>query len=262
MTPLVRNGAILASVLVMGAVTVSVIIMSQSPKPAVEAAAPDVSTAPMPAASSPPDAAFSHPAPSPAAAAPPPSGNADLQFDPLVQRFTLARDSAAYVAANNAAPQMYPLKSGTPLISAAKSRGGAWVVAMTEDGQAAYLPAADLGPYDPSRFPAPDLPAHLAGPATVIDTGTLMVDGQKAPLAGVIGETGDYAVQLQQLIDSHGSTVQCDLQGQAYICTLPPGWDIGRTGLFNGGADLGPDANADYQQQASAAKAAHRGIWK
>jgi hypothetical protein len=140
-------------------------------------------------------------------------------------------------------------------------------VATTEDGQAAYLPAADLGPYDPSRAPAPDMPTHLAGPATVIDTATLMVDGQKVPLAGVVGETGDYVTHLQQMIDAQGPSVQCDAQGSdqqglAYVCILPSGIDIGRAGLFNGGADLAPDASADYQQQADAAKAARRGIWR
>jgi len=252
MTPLARNGAILAGVLVIGGGSAVVIITSMTPKQS--SVAPSQPGAPPEAAAVPPV-----PAPDATPAAP---ATPTLTFDPLVQKFSLVRDSAAYVAASTAAPEMYTLKSGTPLVSAARSHDGAWVVATTEDGQAAYLPAADLGPYDPSRSPAPDLPSHLSGTASVIDTADLMIDGQKVPLVGVVGETGDYVTELQRFINAQGGTVSCDLQGQAYLCTLPSGVDIGRMGLFNGGADMAPGASADYQQQADAAKAARRGIWR
>ena len=155
MTPLVRNGVILAGVLVLGGAATAIIVTSQTTKQAPEAIAPAVAPPSSAQASSPPEAA-PLPQAAPGAATSPAQPVAApatpvLAFDPLVQRFSLLRDSAAYVAASTAAPQMYPLKSGTPLVSAAKSRDGAWIIATTEDGQAAYLPAADLGPYDPSR---------------------------------------------------------------------------------------------------------------
>jgi hypothetical protein len=279
MTPLARNGAILAGVLVIGGGAAAVVIATMTAKPPPAAPVQMAPSQMAPSQAAPPQPAPAAGAPSftapPEAAAVPaaPSSGTDtaqnapatptVTFDPLVQKFTLVRDSAAYVAASAAAPQMYLLKAGTPLVSAARSHDGAWIVATTEDGQAAYMQAADLGPYDPSRAPTPDLPSHLSGTATVIDTADLMVDGQKVPLVGVVGETGDYVTALQKFINAQGGTVNCDLQGQAYLCTLPPsGIDIGRMGLFNGGADLGPDASADYQQQADAAKAAHKGIWR
>ena len=266
MTPLVRNGVILAGVLVLGGAATAIIVTSQTTKQAPEAIAPAVAPPSSAQASSPPEAA-PLPQAAPGAATSPAQPVAApatpvLAFDPLVQRFSLLRDSAAYVAASTAAPQMYPLKSGTPLVSAAKSRDGAWIIATTADGQAAYLPAADLGPYDPSRAPAPDVPAHLSGPATVVDTGTLVVAGHTIALDGVVGQTGEYINELQGMINGQGASVQCDAQGQGYVCTLPSGIDIGRAGLFNGGADLAPDASADYQQQAAAAKAARKGIWR
>ena len=251
MSPGARNGAIAAALLLLGGGAATAYIV-MAPKPAPAQAVAQASAA----------KELAVPAGAEAVPVAAPQDPPVLGFDTLVQRFTLVRDSAAYVGASMDAPQIYPLRAGTGLISAAKSRDGVWIVATTQDGQAAYLPAADLGPFDASRAPVPELPAHVAGSATVIDTATLSIDGQKTPLAGVIGESGDYATQLQQLLDAQGPQVQCDLQGQAYLCKLGSGMDIGRAGLYNGAADLAPGASADYQQQADAAKAAHRGIWR
>jgi hypothetical protein len=244
-----------------------------TPAPAPAAVAPP---APQPA----PAPAAPSPAPAPAAANPPPAPEAagggaepepggvsapdvaSVEFTSLVQPFSLEKDSAAYVAASNDAPQMYPLRAGTPLTSTEKSKDGKWVIALTEDGQAAYLPASDLGPYDPSKVPAPELPATVSGDANVLDTATLQVGDQKISLTGVKGETGQYADDLQKLISAQGPHVECTLQGQTYQCTLPTGLDIARTALYNGAADVTDDASDDYKQQAEAAKAGHRGIWQ
>jgi endonuclease YncB( thermonuclease family) len=96
----------------------------------------------------------------------------------------------------------------------------------------------------------------------VVDTGNLVVNGQPVKLAGISGEGGIYAAQLQTMINSQGAQVQCTLQGSAYVCTLGNGLDIARTALWNGGADLASDASDDYRAQADAARAAHKGIWR
>jgi endonuclease YncB( thermonuclease family) len=255
MSPMVRNLAVAGSVVVIVAVGAGAYFATQKPAD-TGAAAP----------------AGSPPAASPQAAAPQPgpaeAGNssaqdvATVEFGSLVQPWSLVRDSAAYVQATMDAPQMYPLKAGTPFKSVEKSKDGKWVVAMTQDGQAAFLPAADVGPYDAAQAKQLELPSSLTGEATVVDTGTLTVDGQNVPLAGVHGETGIYADQMQGLIDAQGKQVQCTLKGAAYMCILPNGLDIARTALFNGAAEPGDDASDDYRQQADAAKAAHKGIWK
>ncbi len=186
-----------------------------------------------------------------------------ISFVPLVQDFSLVRDSAAYVAADQNAPQLYPLKSGTPLVSAARSPDGTWTVAMTADGRAAFIPTADIGPYDPRLTPQPQLPQTVSGTPDVIDTGTLMIDGQTIPLAGVIGHKGEVADRMQMMIKEQGPQVNCTLQqGTSYICTLPGGADVGRFALFNGAAEVANDASQDYRDQAEAGRAAHRGIWK
>jgi len=222
-----------------------------------------------------PSAAAPVPAPLPSAppgqGAPPPpgptAGNAApapavIEFAPLSQAFTLIRDSAAYLSASLLAPALYPLRAGTPVMAVARSNDGQWIVALTADGQAAYLPSQDLGPYDPSRAPGPELPATVKGAPQVIDTATLMIDGQKIPLAGVQGESGDYAKQLQDLIDSQGRYVECALAGTGYVCKLSNGMDIARSALYNGAARVSADASEDYRAQADAARNAHRGIWR
>jgi hypothetical protein len=245
-----------------------------TPAPVTPAPAAVAPPAPGPAPATP------APTPAPAAANPPPASEsaggsaepepggvsapdvASVEFSSLVQPFSLEKDSAAYVAASSDAPQMYPLRAGTPLTSTEKSKDGKWVIALTEDGQAAYLPASDLGPYDPSKVPAPELPATVSGDANVLDTATLQVGDQKVTLTGVKGETGEYADNLQKLISAQGPHVDCTLQGQTYQCILPTRMDVARFALFNGAADVTDDASDDYKQQAEAAKAGHRGIWQ
>jgi endonuclease YncB( thermonuclease family) len=205
------------------------------------------------------------PAAAPAAAAPPapaPADDSAVHFANFVQQFSLVRDSAAYVGASFDAPQLYPLKAGTGLTSASRSPDGAWVVALTADGQAAFLPAADLGPYNPHTEPQLNLAAKIGGTATVVDTATLQVNGTTIALGGVVGETGEYADKMQELINAHGGTVNCTLQRDAYQCALSDGEDLARTALFNGGADVAADASADYHTQTQAAQAGHRGRWK
>ncbi len=189
-----------------------------------------------------------------------------LSFGPLVQKFSLVRDSAAYANASLDAPQLYPLVSGTGLVSASRSMDGVWIIAMTQDGQAAYIPSADLGPYDPTRAPpgdqaAPPVPGQVKGPAHVTNTATLVIDGKTLPLAGLLGKMGMFASQLQAQIDAQ-APVTCVPDGAAFTCTLTDGTDVGRLALAAGQAETAPDASADYQQQEETAHKARRGLWK
>ncbi len=195
---------------------------------------------------------------------PPPAPAAQaVTFLPLVQNFSAVRDTAAFVSASQDAPQFYPLKSGTPLVSAARSPDGAWTVAMTEDGRAAFIPSTDLGPYDPSRVPQPALPQTVSGAAEVVDTATLMVDGQSIPLDGLIGRKGDFAAKMQAWIAEHGNNVSCALQQTgAYQCTVAPDLDVGRFAIFNGAAEAAQGASDDYRAQEESAKTSKRGLWK
>jgi len=183
------------------------------------------------------------------------------EFRQSTEILATAAASAAFVAPNADAPKMYPLEVGTPVQTIEKSKDAQWVVVVTEDGQAAFLPTADLGPYMPPKRDD-NAPDEVSGPGKVIDTANLVVGTQRLSIAGITGESGTYASQLQALINSQGPTIRCARLDEKYVCKLPNGGDIARLALFNGAARAGPDANADYQQQAAAAQTAHRGVWK
>ena len=205
-------------------------------------------------------------APEAAPAKPAEAAPAMLTFEPLVQKFSLVRDSAAYANASLDAPQLYPLVSGTGLVSASRSTDGVWIIAMTQDGQAAYIPATDLGPYDPSRAPPGDqgtalVPGQVRGPAHVTNTATLVVDGKTLRLDGLLGKMGIFASQLQAQVDTQGP-VTCTPSGTAFTCTLADGTDVGRLALAAGQAETAPDASAAYQQEEATAHKARRGVWR
>jgi hypothetical protein len=187
---------------------------------------------------------------------------APVGFDHAVKPYSVARETIVYSAPNTAAPHLYPLPAGTPLVSAERSRDGKWIIALTEDGRAAYLLADDLGPFDATQVPERfSLPTIINGTVKVVDTGNLIVSDQNVPLAGVIGKPDPYARDLQALIASQGNIVTCQLQQQSYVCKLPSGVDVARVALLNGAAEPADDASEDYRLQAQTAKAAQRGIW-
>jgi endonuclease YncB( thermonuclease family) len=254
-----------------------------SPVPAEQAPVPTTPPVAAPPAA-PPAASTPAPPPAPATtastAAPPASAKpalpessaggtgsvpdiATVDFSPTTGQFTITKPSGAFVAASGDSPQMYPLQPGIGVRATEQSKDGKWVIAVTEDGQAAFLPSASLGPYQPSaENNVPALPEAITGPATVVDTATLTVNGQKVQLFGIEGETGVLADQLQDLITAAGPSVTCQPKDQTYVCKLPNGTDIARAALYNGAARPGQDATDDYRQVSDAAKTAHKGIWR
>ena len=188
---------------------------------------------------------------------------ATVDFSPATGQFTITKPSGAYVAASGDSPQMYPLQPGIGVRATEQSKDGKWVIALTEDGQAAFLPSASLGPYQPgAEDSVPALAEAITGPATVVDTATLTVNGQKVQLFGIEGETGVLADQLQDLVTAAGPSVTCQPKDQTYVCKLPNGTDVARAALYNGAARPGQDASDDYRQVSDAAKTAHKGIWR
>jgi len=240
---------------------------------------------PAPAPAPPPMAAAT-PAPAPAPVKIAPTDDDPVaEFAATTDAMVVTTSSAAYLAPNINAPQFYPLKVGTPIQGSEKSTDGKWLLALTADGQAAFIPTSTLGPYDPSA-PTPAAPTDasasagtgapavaalpsvasnvidsISGKAKVIDTATLMVGVQRVSLAGIDGATGDDAKRLQELIDSKGGNVDCHRQTAKYVCQLAGVGDIARAALYNGAARPASNASDDYRQQADDAKAAHRGLW-
>ena len=144
-------------------------------------------------------------------------------------------------------------------------------MASTEDGEPAFLLAADLGearqgkavvaPPEDSAAGAATLPDTVAGHAKVVTTSSIEVNGQALTLAVVNGEGDNYAAQLQKIIDGQGGELHCVRADQGYQCTLHSGTDVAVLALLNGSARPTPDAPANYQEQAKSAQAARRGVW-
>jgi len=209
----------------------------------------------------PPPATPGMPQPLPAAPVmqPPPPSPAP-QMEPAVHTYSLIRDSAAYTAPNLGAPQLYALRAGTGVVAVSRSHDGAWIMALTQDGQPACIPMSDLGPYDPSKTPVLD---SIDGVAQVLDTATLQIDGVTIPLAGIVGKSGDYTAKLQAGLAEQGAgSLHCVRTGAAYVCTMANGTDVARAALYSGFALPAPDASEDYRRQAQAAQAARRGVWQ
>lgn len=208
------------------------------------------------------------PAPAPIAATATPPGDPDeiaaaelpktVEFESARQEFRAQKKTAVFIAPNSAAPQMYALEAGRTIEALATSVDGKWAWAMTEDGQPAYIALADLALVESATEDANEV---VSGRATVKTTGTVVIDGQQLTLFGIVGLGGDYAKQLQSLIDVKGKKLNCHSRDGKYTCFLPGEVDIALAALRNGAARPAEDAPADYQQQADAAKADKLGVW-
>jgi hypothetical protein len=192
-----------------------------------------------------------------------PAGMPEVEFVPTQGQFTVAKPTAAYIGPVLNGPQMYPLDPGIPISIVQQSKDKAWVISVTEDGKAAYIPTADLGPYDPNaQANVPVLDDSVSGTPDMIDTATLTINGQRIPLFGIVGKTGKAVDDLQDYMAQAGASVTCNMQEQAYVCMLPNGVDVARLALYHGLAEPGPEASDDYRQQAESAKSRHEGVWK
>jgi endonuclease YncB( thermonuclease family) len=75
--------------------------------------------------------------------------------------------------------------------------------------------------------PAPDAAPPLQGVPTVVDTATLLVQGQTVHLSGVAGEAGEYGEALNRFIG-----------GRSVTCLPTPGGAAGEYHCFIGRNDL------------------------
>jgi len=129
-------------------------------------------------------------------------------------------------------------------------------------------PAAPAPPAAaPQSPPAAEVPVvevpvvEVRGPAQVLDTGNLIVQGRAVSLFGILGLGPPYDKQLASYLAAQGGAIDCIPEATKYICKTASGYDVAAAALFNGGARAGPDAPPDYLHQQDLACAARRGIW-
>ncbi len=122
-------------------------------------------------------------------------------------------------------------------------------------------------PGQPIGQPAPGYtPAQLPdinGPAQVLDTANLLVNGQPVALWCITGMGAPYDAQLNKYVQAQGGTVSCQPQDNGrYVCLTASGYDVAKAAMFNGAARATADAPNDYLEVQNQAKANHSGIWQ
>jgi endonuclease YncB( thermonuclease family) len=114
---------------------------------------------------------------------------------------------------------------------------------------------ADDAPADPAQPPQ-----RVRGPARVIDTATLAVDGRRLRLYGVARGSRRFADQMADYIGNR--SVTCSrVRGEAYRCRVD-GYDLSEVVLYNGGAHARDGAPRDLQQAEARARRKGLGVWR
>jgi endonuclease YncB( thermonuclease family) len=111
--------------------------------------------------------------------------------------------------------------------------------------------------------PSPDpQPQPMNGSVEkVLDTATILVDGQRLMLAGITGFGSPYRDQLAKFIEEQGGKVRCAPLGERYSCFVS-NVDLGLAALTNGAARTAEDAPPAYRQAETEAKKNKRGIYQ
>ncbi|HEV7822158.1 MAG TPA: PBP1A family penicillin-binding protein, partial [Burkholderiales bacterium] len=107
----------------------------------------------------------------------------------------------------------------------------------------------------------PALP--LRGPASVVDTATLDVEGQPVRLFGVEGTSSARALRDFDRLLRRGDVecVPAAEQASTYRCSLQ-GHDLSQVVLFNGGGRASADASPDLLAAEEQARSARAGLWR
>jgi penicillin-binding protein 1A len=103
--------------------------------------------------------------------------------------------------------------------------------------------------------------AQVIGVPKVIDTATLLIDGQTIQLAGVVPEDGWAAKALARYLRRRELTCTAGSSTANYACTLDD-QDLAMTILSNGGASATADASPALKAAVETARASHLGIWR
>ncbi|ACL55547.1 PBP1A family penicillin-binding protein [Methylobacterium nodulans] len=120
-------------------------------------------------------------------------------------------------------------------------------------------PRSEMAAADPDADQRPGR-GSLRGTPSVIDTGTLNLDGQTVRLLGVEGLAGRNARELGRYLRRRD--VAClPAEGGAYRCSLD-GQDLSELILFNGGGRAGADATPDLLAAEEQARSNRIGIWR
>ncbi len=106
-------------------------------------------------------------------------------------------------------------------------------------------------------------PVQVAGPAEVVDTARVVVDGWSLRLNGIFAESRPDLVQsMQAYLRSQGGGLTCEIVEQGYRCLTGHGYDLAEAALFNGAARAAPGAPDPYLRAEANAQAQRLGLWR
>lgn len=110
---------------------------------------------------------------------------------------------------------------------------------------------------------ASEQPAQVAGPAEVVDTARVVVDGWSLRLNGIFAESRPDLVQsMQAYLRSQGGGLTCEIVEEGYRCLTGHGYDLAEAALFNGAARTAPGAPDPYLRAEANAQAQRLGLWR
>ena len=151
------------------------------------------------------------------------------------------------------------------------------MAAVTPKPSSAPMPEIDIGEPTPEADAEPETatapepmplppreqqPVALSGTVEqVIDTATLLVQGETVELAGIKGLGSPYSDQLAKFIEEQGSQIRCEPIDGRYVCFVK-NVDLGLAVLTNGAARPDTDATPQYRQAADEARRNRRGIFQ
>jgi endonuclease YncB( thermonuclease family) len=157
------------------------------------------------------------------------------------------------------------------------SEGQVTMAAVTPKPSSAPMPEIDIGEPTPEADAEPETatapepmplppreqhPMALSGTVEqVIDTATLLVQGETVELAGIKGLGSPYRDQLAKFIEEQGSQIRCEPIDGRYVCFVK-NVDLGLAALTNGAARPDTDATPQYRQAADEARRNRRGIFQ
>ena len=131
---------------------------------------------------------------------------------------------------------------------------------QTPPPPASQQQAATASP--PPAVPPSSAQKQLRGVPTVVDSGTLLMDGVVVHLDGVKGGPGEPAHQLFRYIN--GREVACEAAPSGvphYSCKIG-NYDLGEAVLLNGAARADAAASERLRAAEEKARTARRGIWR
>jgi 1A family penicillin-binding protein len=125
------------------------------------------------------------------------------------------------------------------------------------------IASAGVGPtVEQQPLPPESASGTIRGAPLVLDTGTLLFNGQVVRLKGVEGEGGEVAHDMARYIDGREVTCEPAAAGSSEYSCRVGGYDLGEVVIYNGGGRAAADAPPAFKSAEAKARLYGRGLWQ